>query len=63
MGINFKKIKHSLKFGFNQNLFKFTKELNEINSKENTFKNNKMSIEKCSLIRFPTFDFISILQR
>jgi hypothetical protein len=37
-GINFKKIKHPIKFGFNQNLYKFTKRPNEIDRKENTFK-------------------------
>jgi len=33
-------------FGFNQNLFKFIKGLNEIDRKETTFKYNKTTIEK-----------------
>jgi hypothetical protein len=46
VGINFKIIKKAIKFGFIQNLFKFTKGSNEIDRKETTFKNNKTTIEK-----------------
>jgi len=44
--INFKIIKKAIKFGFNQNLIKFTKGPNEIDRKENTFKKNTTTIEK-----------------